>query len=560
VRLKLCIAGLLFLTSIAFQSCFITLDAFVSDEGIVMVAADDVANGKLLYQDCNVPLTPAVYLLQALAFKIFGSSFLVSRALICIVYASCVVMVFALALSYLPLRKAAFAGALAIPLQVWMWPHAHYFSYNMLAILLCLVAIRLAWQIESSPHRRRSAFFFGMALAAALWTKLNLPVAVGAGVLLYWLSGWLRSALDLPRTRTRGFSDLLGEGLATLAGIVIASLPMLAYLAINGILDDTIDSVVAIFGIYGDSPTGLFPSLLPPLAQIDAVRLSPDLVLPGMLVNGMQGLAARPEYQVLRLYSGWVDLGVRVLYFTPVVLYLAVIFVLIRRFVKRIWTEADEAAWLTLVTGLLLYSTILSFPALHYITPILLPLVGLATYALHRAQRASRPGLRRVASGVGYATTASYLVLSLVSLGVYVGIPREPVHTQRGTLWVNLATARIWNDILRYTDEELGEDDRVFAVPYFPLYYFMSGQEHPTRYVALGPGLPGVEAEDEIIFQLERDNVRYVLNGVGIGYAGLEGFENSYPRLHEYLTTRFEVDREFIGFFAPYAEFRKRIE
>ena len=51
----------LLLASVAFQASFITLDAFVSDEGIVLVAADDVANGRLLYRDTNIPLTPTVY-------------------------------------------------------------------------------------------------------------------------------------------------------------------------------------------------------------------------------------------------------------------------------------------------------------------------------------------------------------------------------------------------------------------------------------------------------------------------------------------------------------------
>ena len=94
------------------------LDAVVADEGIVLVASCDGAQGRLLFVDTNIPLTPTVYLVQALAFKVFGSHFLVSRALICTVNALCVVMVFALALCFLPGRGAALAGALAIPFQI----------------------------------------------------------------------------------------------------------------------------------------------------------------------------------------------------------------------------------------------------------------------------------------------------------------------------------------------------------------------------------------------------------------------------------------------------------
>ena len=74
---------MLVVLSIAFQACFITLDAFFSDEGVVLVAAADLAEGGRLYRVSYVPVTPAVYLLQGAAFKLFGSRLLVSRALMC---------------------------------------------------------------------------------------------------------------------------------------------------------------------------------------------------------------------------------------------------------------------------------------------------------------------------------------------------------------------------------------------------------------------------------------------------------------------------------------------
>jgi len=560
VHPRILIVALLFFASLAFQSTFITLDAFVSDEGIVMVAADDVARGRLLYVDCDVPLTPAVYLLQGIAFKLFGSTFLVSRALISIVNASCVVLVALLASCYLPFRFAALAGFIAIPVQIWMWPHAQFFSYNSLAILLCLVAMRLAWSIESGPARLRAAFFFGAALAAALWTKPNLPVATGAGVLLYWLSGWLRSSLNLPCRRRRGFSDLLREGVATLVGIAITSVPMIVYLASVGILDDMWQRLVAITGIYGDSPAGLFPPLLPLTSQIQSVRLSPDLMLPGMLVNGVNGLAADHGYQLLLAFSGWIDLFIRLLYYLPVVLFVAVGGLLLVRLWRRTWVEDDEAALLAWLTAVLLYLTIVSFPAFHYITPTLFPLIGLATFLAHRACTSSRDLPRRVGRVLSVTGFAAYWGLSLVALTIYLSIPRAPVETMRGTLWVDRATSVLWNDILEYTKSQVAEGDRVFVVPYFPLFYFLSGQDHPTRQVALGPTFPGMQAEDEIILELERERVEFVLQAKGVEYPGLEGFESSYPRLHHYLAERFRVDAVFEGEDWIYAEYLRRDE
>ena len=552
------IAALLFFASVAFQSLFIFLDAFVSDEGIVLVAANDVAMGRLLYSDVNIPLTPTVYLLQGLAFKIFGSNFMLSRLLICFVYAGCVVMSFRLACTYLPQRQATMVGALTIPLQIWMWPHAQFFSYNQITILLCLVAMRVAWSIETGDARR-SSLLFGITLGLALWTKLILPVAIGAGVLLHWLSSWLRSTLGLPVLRKRGFGEILSEGLLTLLGVAAVSLPMVAYLVYFGILDEMVDGAIKITQIYGDSPTGLFPGLFPLTGQLDSVRMSAGLVLPGMLVNTFYGFAGTQWFLYLVFFSGWIDLSVRVLYYLPVALFALSLWTLAGKFRKRAWEPSDEAALLVFLSGGLLCFTNISFPAFHYITPTLLSVFGLATYVSHHWTTTGEiMSMRRLVRWGSRGAVAVYLVVSFIALDVYVGIPRAPVHTDRGTVWIESETAAIWNEMFDYTKHAMSPGDQIFVYPYFPLFYFLSGQDHPSRYVALGPGFPGAEAEDEIIAQLEKDEIEFVLNASGVEYPGLEGFEQAYPRLHHYLTSRFEVEQEFEASFGPYAEVLRR--
>ena len=98
-------------SSLGFQVFFITLDAFYSDEGLVLVAADDAAKGKLLDRDRYVSLTPALYLLRGAAFKLAGSNFIVSRLLIAGVYTVTVIAVFWMAASLLPMGWKALAAA-----------------------------------------------------------------------------------------------------------------------------------------------------------------------------------------------------------------------------------------------------------------------------------------------------------------------------------------------------------------------------------------------------------------------------------------------------------------
>jgi len=548
----------IFIASVAFQSSFITLDAFISDEGIVLLAADDIAKGRLLFRDINVPLTPGAYLIQGLVFEVFGSHFLVSRALACLVNALCVVMVFALALTFLPTRRAALAGMLTVPLQVWMWPHAQFYSYNQLTVLLCLVALRCAWSIEAGGGKR-SAFVFGTVLAAALWTKPNLPVAIGAGVLVYWISCWLRSVLGKPCPRPRGFALIFSEGLTTLAGIIVASIPMILYLAAVGIFDDMVDAVIAITQIYSDSPTGLFPGLFPPLEQLDALRLSTGLVMPGMLINPFSQIGRSPMYHHIVLFTGWVDFFLRVVYYLPIALYGMTALILARRLRKGAWTLETEAALLVFFGALLLYLSNISFAAIHYIMPTLLPLGALGVFAYEDIRNTHTKNWRtRLLRWGSRAGTTTYVVLSLVAVAGYIDEPRAPVPTTRGTFQVSEQTASLWNQILEHTDRVIEPGEEIFVVPYFPLYYFMSDRDHPSRYVALGPGLPGMEAEDEIIGQLETDRVAFALNVYGAEYIGLEKFENAYPRLQHYLDTQYELEHRFEGSFSDYADLLRR--
>lgn len=528
------------------------VDAFLSDEGVVLVVAEDLASGKRLYRDVYTPVTPAVYLLQGLAFKLLGVSFTLSRALMCIVYAASVAVTYWIASVQLPRRHATIVGIVAIPLQIWMWPHAHYFSYNALAILCCVVAIERAWALEATMNRKRAAAGLGLAFALGLWSKPNLALATGAGLLLYWLLGWLRTSLGLQRMRERSFAVLLYEGLWVLAGIAAGSLPFIVFLAATGGLVPMVEGLVALTRVYGDVPQSLFPSPLPPTAQFDALRTNPDLVFPGMLGNA---IGEGRVFQDLVAYTGRVDLFVRALYYAPVAGFLFVAGMLARAIHARSWSQDHEAALLTGCMSLGLFATILPHPAFHYLTPTLLPLLPCLGFAV-RAASAGR--LRFAVGGAAYLSIALYLAGSLTILAGYINLPRDPVETTRGTLWVHPATARAWNMIIDFTAQEIPAEDTIFAAPHFPIFYFMTGRPHPTRYPDLRPGSPGMGAEDEIIEALDREPVAWVMRLVGSQFDRLDRFDVAYPRLSLHIDRHYELAQRIDDRYGIYAEFLRR--
>jgi len=555
VRSKWTLALLLFAASIGFQASFITLDTFPSDEGVVLVAANDVASGKHLYTDCYVPVTPSVYLALGAAFKLFGASFEISRWLICLIYAASVALVFGIAVSIVPVRVAVTCGLIAILLQVWMWPHAHFFTYTPLSIFFCLLALLLAWRIEIGPHPAVLAWLFGAALGLAIWVKPNLGVATGAGVLAFWLSGWIREQAGLPVARTRSLGSILSDGLATLAGIASVSVPQILYLVATHSLIPMVDSLVALTRIYADVPSGIFPDLWPAGAQLDGVRQNPLRVLPGMMWSS---LWAAPDFRYLMKYSGLIDALVRAAYLAPLVVYGAAALHLGARLVHRSWQREDEACLLAWLVGFFLLLTIIPHPAFHYVVPTLFPAIVVVGLLAHRALTAAGRHARWLARAVTGSLALAYVVSSGTILWIYQDTLRAPVKSEVGTIWMPFDSAKIWNLILDYTRRTVPSEERIFVVPYAPIFYFLSGREHPIRFVDLRPGSPGVEAEDEMIESLERQQVGFVLYMRGLQFPGIERFEQAYPRLDHYIERRYEISREFRSLFGTFAELRRR--
>lgn len=395
----------------------------------------------------------------------------------------------------------------------------------------------------------------GAALGLALWTKPNLAAAVGAGILVYWLSGWLRTAAGLPTQRPRGFAVLLHEGIAILAGMLATSLPFIGYLVATDALGLMFESLAALSRVYGDVPEGLFPALFPLTAQFDAVRINPNLVVPGMISTAV---SLNPAYQDLLNFTGLIDFGLRVAYYAPIAMYVSSAALLLNALRRKSWTQEHEAALLTVAAGVCLLATIAPHPAMHYLTPTLLPGVATAVFLFYRASQLERRSISIPVQSLGAVAAAAYLMASLAAVSAYVSKPRDPVHTPRGTIWIEPGTARALSEVLEHAVTKIEADAEIFAVPHFPMFYFLAERPHPTPYTDLRPGSPGVGAEEEIIRRLEEDQVEWVLRLVGSPFKRLQRFEVAYPRLHRYIETQYETTRVINSSYGEYAEYMHR--
>jgi 4-amino-4-deoxy-L-arabinose transferase-like glycosyltransferase len=548
-------AGLLFLASIAFQTLFIGFDIFPSDEGLILLASEDIANGKVLYRDIHVPLTPLIYLLQGFIFKVFGASMLVSRLSMSVTYALIVVLVFLISRQCMSTSFAFLAAFCAILLQLWVWPHAHFLSYTPLAVLFSMISLYLAWSVESTSGSKGLLLLLGASTAITAWAKPNLGVLTGLAVLFYWFACWIRSRADLPLLRPRRLSDLLREGLLGIVGAAAVSLAIVGYLWASDTLQSMIHGLREMVDVYGKVPHGLFPSLLQPWGQLEDLRVNLLLTVPGILHSPLMfdpGL-----HQVLD-YTSLLDALVRLLHYLPPAILAGSFLHLGCRLKGRRWGREDEAILLTSFVTLTLYLSIIPHPAIHYLFPAQVPSIVLGCFLCDRAWGKARARLRGLLRPLVITLFASYALLSAMALTIYLTHPRTPVFTRVGTLWVERGQGKVLNEMLAYVEQNVPPGEQVFVFPYYPMFYFITGLQHATRYTDVRPLSPGPMAEAEIIRHLEEENIRFAFYFPATQFKGLESFEAAYPRLHRNVMTRFEVDREFHAFYGLYAKALRR--
>jgi hypothetical protein len=151
------------------------------------------------------------------------------------------------------------------------------------------------------------------------------------------------------------------------------------------------------------------------------------------------------------------------------------------------------------------------------------------------------------------------VLLGLVSLGFYtrtsligevkradhsLSYPKADVYLSNSSRWIE--TVEETTDFL---STNLKEDELFFALPYDPLYYYLTDKTSPTRQIIFFDhiNIPS-EQEEKIISELESKNVGYVLisSRQNSGEPGLGILGQTYcPLIAQYINANFEQVAQF---------------
>jgi hypothetical protein len=122
----------------------------------------------------------------------------------------------------------------------------------------------------------------------------------------------------------------------------------------------------------------------------------------------------------------------------------------------------------------------------------------------------------------------------------YLSLERGKIYTTNSSAWIDTVQTTT-----RSLMSSLKEHETFFALPYDPLYYFLTGKVSPTRQLIFFEhiNIP-LEQDNEIIRELETKKVNYILISSranaeerGLGILG----ETYCPRLGAYIRNQFEV-------------------
>ncbi len=137
-----------------------------------------------------------------------------------------------------------------------------------------------------------------------------------------------------------------------------------------------------------------------------------------------------------------------------------------------------------------------------------------------------------------------YYIRPFKTSGQYLASPRGRVYVANSAEWV--ATV---HETVRFLNTQLAATETFLALPYDPLYYFLSEKTAPVRQLFFHAyiDMPSLQ-EKKIISEIEKKNVRYILisNRAHAAIPELGIFGKTYaPLLFQYIQSHFELIQTF---------------
>ncbi len=489
--------GLLALGSGAYLYPFLRVLWRVGDEGTLVVGAQRVAEGAVPYRDFFEIMGPGTFYWLGLFFKLFGTTWMVTRLLLLVTGVATTLVVYWLA-RRLRSGLEALPALLTLALGIPLWPAVnHHWDSNLFALLSFSVFV--SW-LDSARR-------WQLTMAGVLAGLTTLFIQQKGGLLLL---SFLLTMCILSRKRP----DFRSSVARLLAG----------YVGVLAVL-------VLYFYAAGALPEFVYANVIWPVSNYHGVNLVP---------YGF-GLRAWVNF-LLPLFPSAVAPGVADFFLLPFVvvaatpILLAILAMALRakafnRATLPYWT-AGAALWLAEIHRM-------DITHLIYGSPLLLIL------CLYLCQQQPNRFWRR-----GLQLLTFSIVLFAAFYALIPQVARTRMVTRRGAVYTFTDDAA-----LEFLQQHTESGEAVFVYPYCPMYYFLSGTTNPTRFSILMYHMNTDAQFQEVVSALDQRKVRYVLWDTAVDGPNLKRWFPAYqqpPRekliIEPYLTEHYDLIGSKNGF------------
>ncbi len=477
---------------------FMRLDWSGFDEGTLVSGAVRIVHGQVFARDFFEVMGPGTFYWLALFFKLFGVTFFAERACLFVTSLGTVLSLYFLSCQVCRKYAALPAVLLVSVYFTATWPMVnHHVDSNFFA-LLAVVSITL-WH-----DTRRNILLFAAGAISGVTTCILQP----KGMLVFfafllWL--WIQ------QRRRPG----LLRSLALLAtGYFSVAVLTLLYFWSRAALWDLVYMNVLWpsrhYGVVNSIPYGLgifhyWANWAVPIHGIRwLIPMAVLLLIPNLFVAALPALAP-----ILGIPRGRANLRPKIL----------------------LYWFCGWAIWFSEIHRLDIGHLVAGSPIL----------VVLCTYFLSEYRvRIADLSLQILAVSAGV----------LATLNLFIALSAHPVATRVGPVAMFKP-----DPVLAFLDEHTVPGEEIFAYPYCPMYYFLSGTTNPTRYSLLIYNYNTESQFQEVIHTLERRKVRYVVwdtsfqSGAGTSLFSASTFHPTGGLLMEpYLESHYRLVKQLGGF------------
>jgi hypothetical protein len=476
------------------------------DNGRDLYAGQEVLRGKMPYQHFSWVYGPLMPYYLAALYKIFGTSIqtLIFAKIICRLATG--VFFYLTARTILP-------RSLALMSTFWVWTFYRDFLYTINHTLGVVFMTAACCAIMFYWHRNQTRYLWAGLTACFLLTLTKLNFGFGSLAAFVLGSAIINAVYKRPLT-----GEIKRFYLTALAGVPLASA-----------------------GVYWfflhPLPSYEISQALPYASQFMMAEIPWTT---GLQIIGKETISNFNHYP-------WDTALV-------ICLFISLIKILTMWYAGKLSTE-QKKQFLVVMSLLLLFFLMSMHEYLRNAIPYrklwARPFNALLSfYLIHTAFAQSSAWFRRgILVGMLFLILYGQLTLNFFledrkTFDPYMNTPRGQVYFSNPPEWIQTVA-----ETTAYLNRHLRPDETFLAMPYDPLYYFLTGRSAPTRHLAFIACIhvPPPQEED-VMRSLEKHNVRYVLlssriisKETGVGFLG----RDYCPLLKKYFDDHFETVAEF---------------